>query len=630
MSEQNLSLSIKVNTETGALEVLGTKLKDVAAQAKGADRYLSGLGSTSKELLSAFGLVATGAGILQFFKNAVTEANADAEALRRLSFALSANGVDWAKSKDGVMAWSEGMQETTRFSNTQALEALGKLSKATKDVGQAQEAVKVAMGLSVASGMDLNQALDLMQGLMMGNQRAVMMAHRELGTFVGNAKTAQEMVDALSAKVGGAAQSEESFSKSSAQLTNAWDDFSKQVGNAFIPALTSIVNALTFIMARVEDLGTIIAAFAVSTAAIFQGLGLAIKDAMTGHFREAANDIRMMNGQIVSIAEGTKDQIIGLENKKTAAIQAAAAKHIQIKTQESIQDMTKAKEQAAKIIEIDAELHKKIDALGVQTLKKKMDALDFEVAAKAAAINKEIEDSKQKTILLVELDRYKATAAVQLSRDEAKMKRDVGFQVAENALEALAIVNNMGEKDSQAQVNRAIMIMALEKAIAIARIWSAPSTGNIYADIALKASQTALATAQFAQQSQAITQAAKTARTQGGETAAQFSQIQIPGGDFVQTGLPGFTPVGVPGESFSGTSPLQPSFAGAPSGGSGQTVNVTIPQITINVAVDTLEVADRRKILQALADEIRGASVEAIRFAVTSANLAETNSKVAV
>jgi hypothetical protein len=57
---------------------------------------------------------------------------------------------------------------------------------------------------------------------------------------------------------------------------------------------------------------------------------------------------------------------------------------------------------------------------------------------------------------------------------------------------------------------------------------------------------------------------------------------------------------------------------------------VSIPQINVHVAVDTLEVADRRKILQALGDELRSETVESIRFAVTSANVANRNSQVAV
>ncbi len=176
------------------------------------------------------------------------------------------------------------------------------------------------------------------------------------------------------------------------------------------------------------------------------------------------------------------------------------------------------------------------------------------------------------------------------------------------------------------------MIMALEKAIAIARIWSAPSTGNVYVDIALKASQTALAVAQFAQQTQAINQAANQARAQGSQTAEAFTNVSLPGGSFVQLGSGGdpANPNGafLPGQEGGQITPTL--VTGAPAGGNGQSVNVNIPQIVINVAVDTLEAADRRKILQALADEIRGASVEAIRFAVTSANLAETNNKVAV
>jgi hypothetical protein len=628
MSEQNLSLSVKVNTETGALEVLGAKLKDVAGQAKGADNSFTGLGGASKELLSTLGLVATGAGILNFFKNAVTESNADAEALRRLSFTLTANGVDWSANKDKIMEWSKGMQELTRFSDTAALEALGQLSKATKDVSQAQEGVKVAMGLSVAAGMPLNQALDLMQGLMMGNQRSIMMAHRELGTFVGNAHTAQEMLDALSAKVKNAAIQEDSFSKSSEQLTNAWHDFSKLVGSAFIPALTGIITALSWVMQRVQDLGTVIAAFAVSAAAMFQGLGEAIKDAMIGHFAAAGDAIRDMNVRLVAIAEGAKDQIVGLEQKKTAAVQAAAAANTRIIAGAAITDLAKQKEQAAKIIEINADLHKKIDALGEQTLKKKLDALDVEAAAKTAQIQKEVEDKTKQVNLLIELENWKQEAAIQIARTETIIKNGLALDVAGNALEALAIINNMNEKDSQAQVNRAIMILALEKAIAIARIISSYSSLGPYA-MPLAAAQIGLIVAQFAQQSQAVEAAGKNARASAAQTSQSFSQIQLPGGQIVQTGPSGVNPNGIvlPGQEGS---LITPTMATGQVASGGPTVNVNIPEIIINVAVDTLEAADRRKILQALGDELRAASVEAIRFAVTSANLADTNLKVAV
>ncbi len=635
MPEQNLSLSVKVNTETGALEVLGAKLKDVSAQAKGADSSFSGLTGGAKDLLSAFGLVATGAGIFEFFKKAVTEANADAEALRRLQFALETNGVSWKDNKDKLLLWSEGIQETTRFSNTEALEALGRLSKATKDVGQAQEGVRVAMGLAVGAGMDLNSAMDLMNGLMVGNERAVLQAHKQLGAFVGTASTAQGMLDALTAKFGDTAAKEDSFTKSSAQLTNAWDDFSKQVGNAFIPAITGIVEALTWVVQRIDELGAVIAGFAASAVAIFMGLGSAIKEAMIGNFQQATEAVRMMNVDLVSIAQGTADEFTKVENKKTQALMAASGNRTRIVAGASLQEQKAKQDQATKFIEIENDLQKKMDALGVQTLKKKLDALNAESEIKRAQINKEIEDQSKKAQLLVDLERWKSASAVELNREEGQRKIDASFQVANIAVQTLQTINSMSEQDSAAEKARAIALLALQQAIAIGWAWvHAVRIGGPFAP-AIAAAETALLVAQFASQVQAIEKSSASSNTQIQSMA--INSIPLPGGGQIVTvgnGLNGDLGT-IPTGTGGGTDFINlggASAAAAPSagGGAGQTVNVNIPQITINVQVDTLEVADRRRILQALADELRTSSVEAIRFAVTSSNLAQTNSQVAV
>lgn len=636
MSDQVLGLSIKVNTDTGALEVLGSKLKDVASQAKGTESSFSGLTEGASGLVGALGIVATGAGIIEFFKNAVTEANADAEAIRHLQFALEANGVSWTENKAQIMSWSEGIQALTRFSNTEALDSLGQLSKATKDVGQAQEGVKVAMGLSVAAAMPLSQALDLMQGLMMGNQRAIMMAHRELGTFVGNAKTAQEMLDALSAKVGQASMQEDSFTKSSKQLANAWDDFSKKIGAEIIPSMTSVVEFLTKALTKMDDFNSAADAWRAKAVNSVDGTFASIKAIVTGNSADVKKILQDVASANATINQGVTDKYAQEEAKKTAALTAATSQRSRIIAAAALQDQKKKEDEAAKFIEIEQGLQKKMDELGVQTLKKKLDALNAETEMKRAQIEKEIEDQTKKEQLLVDLERWKSASAVELNREESNLKMEASFKVATTAIQTLQTMNDMSNKDSEAEKARAIALLALQQAIAIGWAWvHAVRIGGPFAP-AIAAAETTLLVAQFASQVQSIEKSSASANSQIQNVA--ISSIPLPGGGQLITtqgsglngDLSGNAPT--PDGGLSLTSVLSSAGAGAPASGSGsgQTVNVNIPQIIINVAVDTLEAADRRAILQALGDELRSASVEAIRFAVTSANLAQTNTKVAV
>src|SRR4026208_1483007 len=100
MAEKNLSLNIRVNTETGQLEVLGAQLKKAGAAGGEAEASFKGLGGESKSLLASFLPFASAGAIVAFFAAAVKGASEEAEALKRVGFALTASGQDWARNED--------------------------------------------------------------------------------------------------------------------------------------------------------------------------------------------------------------------------------------------------------------------------------------------------------------------------------------------------------------------------------------------------------------------------------------------------------------------------------------------------------------------------------------------------
>src|SRR5436190_2192 len=552
MAEKNLSINVRVNTETGQLEVLGAKLKGAAEEGEKSGKSFLGMSSATKELFGALGNVASVAGIIAFFKEAFNQAKQDEDALRRLQFAVEANGKSWATAQPQIEAWAERLQATTRFSDTDALEALGKLSKATKNTAEAQHATEVAMGLVVQAGMPMNEALDLMQGLMLGNERAISQARRELGNFTGGATNAQGILDNLSKSFGESARQEEGAAKASAQFKNAWDDFAKLVGQSLMPAFTGILNFLTMCMNQTEKVGTVVSAVILAIVDSLQNMGKLMVDVMTGNFKALIQHTKEAGASMANIWDATADQF------------------------------------------------KEIEA-------------EYEVERQK--IIKEVEDKKKQVEILQQLDAWKAKQGAELARLEAVTKRDMLFDTVDTALQGLSIVNSMSEKDSQGQVNRAMLILALEKAIAIARILSSPTMAIPGVGQALGAAQIALIVAQFAAQTMAIKSAASQHKAIAPTTAITTTSLtEISPGNFLNqtTGDIGGFGDSAGNQTAGGTIIIGKPSASSAGGGTGQTINVNIPVINIRIDLETLEVADRRRLLQALGDEIRSGTVDAI------------------
>lgn len=658
MAEKNLSVNVRVNTDTGQLEVLGAKLKEAGEAGKKTGGMFSSLGGETGKLFSAFLPFATAGGIVTFFASAVKGASEEAEALKRVGFALEASGVSWKANESKVLAWGAAIQQTTRFSDNEAYEAVGKLARITGDLSQAQTASQVAMGLSITSGQSLSQTTELLSNLLAGNERAVKQARDEYGQFVGNAKTAQEVLTALGSSMATVAQQEEGFAKSSAQLKNAAGELADKVGAALIPSLTVMVDWLKTGFDWFEKLALAVAANAAVVVTSVQYALEQVRNAVSGNFDEMGQRHSEYMASTKAILEGSVEAYKEIENRKVSAVKATsdktvalvASKNAQVLLEEAkaaakaIEDAKKAKEVEQKVIlELENEMTKKMLALGKSNLKQKQGQLDLELKIEREKIIQSVNDKAKEKELLDKLNVWGINRHKELLDVEMKDKRDGAFKTAEVALQTFNTLNEMGDKSSKAQAARAKTILALEQAIAIARVWAASASFGPFG-VALAVAQTALYVAQFAAQSKAIDRAQQAAAENkvntrlvtplpgGSRLEDTFSNSAIgsirTGGIFESGALDtGFSEAG---SSFSNTGTIPSSGGGGGGGGGGVMVNVNIPQIIINVGVDTLEVADRRKILQALGDELRSETVESIRFAVTSANVANRNSQVAV
>lgn len=308
MAEQKLELTVQVNSETGQLEVVQGKLAATGRAAESASGSFSGLSKSGKELLGALGLVASSAGIIKFFADSVKQAEEETQAIRRLTAAFG-------ESAESVKAWGQTIQQTTRFSDSQAIGAVEKLARVTKDLSQAQAAAKLAMDISVSSGRDLAAVQELLFDLINGNNRAIIQARNEFGSLINKTDTTQQAIDKLIQKFAGAAEQEQSLTSESAKLQHAIEDLQKQIGGALNPGLTTMVGWLEKGVGFVQKMG----------------VGLATLGVIAVDPKNFENAIKVANEELEKLDQKQKE----IEDRKNSAAAKPPPKP-NIETQETL------------------------------------------------------------------------------------------------------------------------------------------------------------------------------------------------------------------------------------------------------------------------------------------------------
>jgi hypothetical protein len=633
MAENTIELTVRVNSETGQLEVVSQKLKTLGADADKAGKSASGAGAGFKELGKAIGGLASVAAVTAFFKNAVQGAEEDNQAMRRLKFAVEATGESFTQNQTQIEAWSKQIQAATRFTDGQAIDTMGKFVRITGDTVQAQKASQLAMSLSVATGKDLSLTTETLTNLINKNERGVMMARKEFGSFVGGAKDGQQVLDILSAKFGDAAFKEEGFTAATSQLKNNWDEFSDSIGAAVIPALTVLTGWLNKGVNGIRAVGDALGAVAALWFTTVQGFSQAILAFLKRDFSSLKTIAKDTWEKISSITLESSEMIRGEFVKMTEAHAVHAEVRIQQSqrvTESEQRDRDKAAEDEAaaneRAVAMAEDLDRQLLAINTDTLEKKKLLLDNEIAAERAKIVKTISLAQGRNQALQTLDRIAFTRMKVLQDAEVNVKREMAFKTVENALETLSIINSMQSGHTAAQVTRARVILALEKAIAIARLWAAEA-GKGVAGIALASAGTALIVAQFAQQSKAIGDAAKVADT-GVDFSGTRTDVDLGHGETYTDGSVAVGGARTSGGVGSGSSGMV-GGTGAVGGGVGGGI-VNVGGISINLDVASLDLSAVEVVARRIREAVLSGTVEAVKMAVAINIAAQKNSDMAI
>jgi hypothetical protein len=630
MADQKIELTVRVNSETGQLDVVSQKLKALGADSEKAGKQVSGASEGFKSLGKALGGFATAAAIGAFFKSAVQGAEEENQAMRRLKFAVEAAGQSFQDSQKQINAWAQGIQAATRFTDGQAIETMAKFVRVTGDTTKAQKASQLAMSLSVATGKDLATTTDTLTNLINKNERGVMMARKEFGAFIGGAENGQQVLDVLSAKFGDAALKEEGFSKETSSLSNNWNELKDTVGNAVIPALTVLVGWLNKGVDSVRALGDMIAAHAAIMFTSFEGLARAVVAVAKRDFGAVGNIAKETWEKIKSITSESGEMIRHEFDKTTQAhsvhsdtrVQQTAARSAQeLAEEKKLNDEKESENQRA--LQMAEALDQQLLALNQDTLQQKISLLNAETQAQRTKINTEYALAKNKEQLLAQLDKLHMARVAQLTKAESIIKRDAAFKVVEDTLETLSIINSMQSGHTKAQLARARVILALEKAIAIARLWAAEA-GKGVVGIALAAAGTAVLVAQYAQQSKALGEASKMSDgTQEFKTTTDLGNGQ----EFSDTTTSGGSSSG--STTSGGISSLGSSGGGSSGGGGGSTI-INVGGVTVQFTADNVDLSSVEVVARRLGEEVLRRTTEGVHLAVAIRNVGEANKNLAV
>ena len=245
-------------------------------------QQLEGAGAKASFAIKKAALPAVAAigGLAIALGDATKAAVEDAQAQAQLSLTLH----NVAGASESAIAsaenWISAQAMATGIADDELRPALAALVRGTKDVGQAQNALAMAMDISTATGMDLTSVSEALAKAYQGNMRGLRALSPEMATMIKEGATLEEVMNVLGGTFGGAAAVNAQTAAGQMQrLSVSMNETKEAVGAALLPALEAVLpylqqmaswaqeNPQTFLIIA-GTIGGIAAAIMVANAAI--------------------------------------------------------------------------------------------------------------------------------------------------------------------------------------------------------------------------------------------------------------------------------------------------------------------------------------------------------------------------
>lgn len=187
-------------------------------------------------------VVAAGAGVISFFKEAITHAVAEEKSNARLQLALGKN----VGAYDRIVQFKKKMLATTTFTKDEINDALNYALSLGRTETEAKKALIASMGLAKATDGDLGGAMAKVQATYNGVTRGMGRYSSAITTMTKEQLTAGGAIDELSNKLGKFATSGlDTTAGKMAMAKKSFVEFQEAIGFLFLPVLSKLMDGIT-------------------------------------------------------------------------------------------------------------------------------------------------------------------------------------------------------------------------------------------------------------------------------------------------------------------------------------------------------------------------------------------------
>jgi len=254
MANEYLNILVKVNKDTGELEVVKQQLTNLDGATKEASKSTNELGSAFSILKNLLPILSIGA-LVQQIKSSITEGEKELEVLRKLEFALKTNNIYTKDNINNLIQQSKYIQDVSRISDDQYLSSITRAVNMTGDLNTAIRLTNASMGVAQKTDIDMGQALLYLTWAANGNERGLsMLARSGLSSYIDKTKSAKENAEKLTSIFETLYKDTNTMTGNATQLKNYFNDVKEAIGQLLIPRITE---GLKNIKSDLHDLGKI-------------------------------------------------------------------------------------------------------------------------------------------------------------------------------------------------------------------------------------------------------------------------------------------------------------------------------------------------------------------------------------
>lgn len=244
------------------------------------------MGELGTQFAQTVGAVVAGAEAFSFFKSALIDAIAGEQAMLRFAAANAAVGQTSAEAVAKNSAWLESMEHTAGIGKNELIPMYQKLISSSGDVGAAQAAMQMALGMAARGMGDAEgNVQSLTKYMETGRVRGVGPLATEIRHLTNEGKSQAEILTILGTKYGDAGAAINTNALQVKRAQEDWRQFKENVGSFGLmlvqylrPALEFAATGITAVVVGAQKLGGYIGVLAGN----FKGLFGIVSTFMTG------------------------------------------------------------------------------------------------------------------------------------------------------------------------------------------------------------------------------------------------------------------------------------------------------------------------------------------------------------